>query len=74
MITDFKIYIVTFFAGNVNLPALHQYLNDSVEILGYWSHIPLAYCVKTKLDATGLRDRLRPFLPDPMLVAETDRI
>jgi hypothetical protein len=70
MTRDFKIYIVTFYAQNVNLPALHQYLTDSVDVLGYWNHIPLVYCVKTRLNALNLRDRLRPFMPDPMLVAE----
>jgi hypothetical protein len=67
---DYKIYIITFYAQNVNLPALHMYLNDSVDILGYWNHIPLVYCVKSRLPATMVRDRLRPFLPDPMMVAE----
>lgn len=60
--SDYKIYVVNFLAANVNLPAFHQYLNDSVEILAYWNYIPAVYCVKSRLDATTLRDKLRPFL------------
>jgi hypothetical protein len=71
--SGYKTYIITFMAPNVNLAAFHQYLNDSVEILAYWNYIPLVYCVKSRLDATSLRDRLRPFLPESMFVAEIDR-
>jgi hypothetical protein len=70
MTNDVKIYTVNFFAQRVNLPALHMYLNDSVDILGYWNYIPLVYCLKSRLNATELCIRLRPFLPDPMIVAE----
>ncbi|HEY8335305.1 MAG TPA: hypothetical protein VIQ05_16045 [Tardiphaga sp.] len=67
-----KIYIVNFLASKVSIGALHQYLADSVDILGYWNYIPAVYCVKSRLDATALRDKLRPFLPDLMMVAEID--
>jgi hypothetical protein len=67
---DHKIYIVNFIATNVNFGAFHQYINDSVEILAYWNYIPGVYCLKSRLDAMTLRDKLRPFLPDSMMVVE----
>lgn len=69
---DFKLYIINFLAAKVNLAAFHQYLNDSVDVLGFWNYIPAVYCVKSRLEATALRDKLRPFLPDMMMVVEID--
>lgn len=69
--SDYKIYVINFVMGpNINLPAFHQYLNDSVEILAYWNYIPAVYCVKSRLGATLLRDKLRPFLPNSLMIAE----
>lgn len=67
---NYKIYIINFLAARVNFAALHQYLADSIDILAYWNYIPAVYCVKSQLDATTLRDKLRPFLPDMLVVAE----
>jgi len=69
---NYKIYVINFLASNVNFAAFHRYLSDSIDVLAYWNYIPAVYCVKTHLDATALRDRLRPFLPDLMMVAQID--
>src|SRR5947209_308803 len=58
-----KVYIVTFFAADVNLAALNQYLFDSSEIIAFWNYVPLVYCVKSRLTATALALKLRPFFP-----------
>src|SRR5450631_3607022 len=65
-----KVYCLNFFAQGVNLAALNQYLFDSADIIAYWNYIPLVYCVKSRLDATELTLKLRPFFPGFYMVAE----
>jgi hypothetical protein len=66
-----RIYMITFFVDpQTNLPTLHQYLTDSVDVLGYWNYIPLVYCVKTRLDATQLSTKFAPFFPSGFMIAE----
>jgi hypothetical protein len=60
----------SFFAEGVNLGALQQYLHDSADIVAYWNYIPLVYCIKSRLTATELTYKLRPFLPQGYMVAE----
>lgn len=48
----------------VNVAAFHQWLVDSVDILSYWNHLPLLYCVKTRLDVTALSYKVQPFFGD----------
>lgn len=67
---DVRAYILTFYAPNVNIAALNQYLFDSADIIAFWNYIPLVYCVKSRASATELTLKLRPFLPDPYVLAE----
>lgn len=69
---EVKVYIINFFAQNVNLATLHQYLSDSADILGFWNYIPLVYCVKTRLNSHDLSNKLAPFFPSGFVVAELD--
>jgi hypothetical protein len=69
---EVKVYSINFFGQNVNLAALHQYLSDSADILGFWNYIPLVYCVKARLSATDLSAKLVPFFPLGFIVAEID--
>jgi hypothetical protein len=69
--SDVKIYMVCFTVdANTNLPVLHQYLTDSIDVLGYWNYVPLIYCVKTRLTATALSLKLAPFFSSGYVVAE----
>jgi hypothetical protein len=70
--SEVKVYVINFFGQNVNLAALHQYLSDSADILGFWNYIPLVYCVKTRLSAHDLSAKLVPFFPSGFIVAEID--
>jgi hypothetical protein len=65
-----KTYIINFYAVDVNLWALTQYLHDSRDIIAYWNYIPLVYCVKSFLSASELTQRLHPYFPRPFLIAE----
>jgi len=46
-----------------NLAALNQYFFDSSDIIAFWNYVPLVYCVKSRLTATALTLKLRPFFP-----------
>jgi hypothetical protein len=66
-----KVYIITFGVKDVNLAALNQYLFDSADIIAFWNYVPLVYCVKSRLTATTLTLKLRPFFPqETYFVAE----
>ncbi|WP_461318690.1 hypothetical protein [Bradyrhizobium barranii] len=66
-----KIYMVTFFLDEkTSLPVLHQYLNDSVDIQGFWNYVPLVYCIKSPLNATELTHKLSAFFTAGFMVAE----
>lgn len=54
-------YLIYGLYEGVNVAALQRYLLDSVEILSYWNHLPLIYCVKSKLAVNDLTQRLMPF-------------
>jgi hypothetical protein len=72
MTTPLKAYIINFVAPSVNLGAVNQYLFDSVDIAAYWNYLPLVYCVKTRLSATELTQKLKPFFPSLFMVAEVN--
>jgi hypothetical protein len=63
-------YIINFFAANVDIWALTQYLHENKEIIAYWNYIPLVFCVKTNLTSTELTVRLQPYFPQPFMIAE----
>jgi hypothetical protein len=69
-----KTYSITFGVVDVNLPALVQYLFDSADILAFWNYVPLVYGVKSRLNATELTLKLRPFFPPtgPLLIVEVN--
>ena len=69
-----KIYLVVFDVSKNQsmLVALHQYIMDSKDFIGYWNHIPFVYAVKTYLDAHVLSAKLRSILTTSFLVAEID--
>ena len=60
---DVKTYILTFLVNNARMPDFENFIRYNRELLGYWNHIPLVYCVKTRLTASQLRDHLDPFFP-----------
>ncbi|MEY9573000.1 hypothetical protein ABIE88_000576 [Bradyrhizobium diazoefficiens] len=62
--------VTFFFDDKVNLSVLHQYLNDSVDIQGFWNYVPLVYCIKSPLNATELTHKLTPFFAAGFVVAE----
>jgi hypothetical protein len=64
------VYCINFIVKDVNLGALQQYLHDSADIVAYWNYIPLVYCVKSRLDASELTLKLKPFFPNHFMVAE----
>jgi hypothetical protein len=69
--SDIRIYVINFTVDHqTNLPALHQYFADSIDVLGYWNYIPLVYCVKTRLSATEMALKLAPFFASGFMVAE----
>ena len=69
-----KVYIMVFGALGVNLASLNQYLFDSADIIAFWNYVPLVYCVKSRLSATELTLKLRPFFPNGLyLIAEVNR-
>lgn len=70
---DFKIYILNFKAEGVNLAALHQYLTDSVDVLGFWNYIPLVYCLKSNLTAAQLQPKFKPFFPFGFMIGELNQ-
>jgi hypothetical protein len=71
--SDIKVYCINFFARGINLAAFTQYLYDSKDIIAFWNYIPLVYCVKSRLSATELTAKLRPFIPsDNYMVAEVN--
>jgi hypothetical protein len=67
-----KIYIIVFdIAKNQNvLNALHQYIMDSKDFLGYWNYIPFVYAVKTYLSTYNLATKLRSILTTSFFIAE----
>jgi hypothetical protein len=65
-----KTYIINFYATDVNLLALGQYLHDSADIIAYWNYIPLVFCVKSRLSSQELTIKLRSFFPLPYMIAE----
>jgi hypothetical protein len=68
-----KVYCITFGVLDVNLGALQQYLYDSTDIIAFWNYIPLVYCIKTRLLASDLILKLRPFFPHgTFMVAEVN--
>ncbi len=52
----------------MNLPALHQWMVDSVDVLSYWNHLPLLYILKTKLNVADLTNKLLPFFDKRLFV------
>jgi len=65
-----KTYIVNFYATDVNLWALTEYLHASRDIIAYWNYIPLVYCIKSYLSAAELTVRLGAFFPHPFMIVE----
>ena len=61
---EHKTYVINFYYPGAGDPyrevvaPLNRYLTDSVDILGFWNYIPLLYCVKTKLSASALREKI----------------
>lgn len=60
-----RTYLLAFnqFDAKINLASLERYLLDSVEILGYWNHLPYIFFVKSRLLATDIAARLNSFFP-----------
>ena len=58
-----KTYIINFYAKDVNLWQLTQYLHDSRDIIAYWNYIPLVYCIKSYVLAGELALKLQPYFP-----------
>jgi hypothetical protein len=68
-----KTYIINFYAKDVNLWQLTQYLHDSRDIIAYWNYIPLVYCIKSYLLAGQLASKLQPYFPrGTFMIAEID--
>jgi hypothetical protein len=60
-----RTYLLVFDSGKnpYSVEALHQYIKDSKDIVGYWNHIPLVYAVKSYRPISELREKLRALLP-----------
>jgi hypothetical protein len=59
-----KTYCINFsLSADLNLAAFVQYLFDSADVLAFWNYIPLVYCVKSRLNATQLTQKLQAFFP-----------
>lgn len=54
--------------SKASVPALNQYLLDSVDILSYWNHLPLLYFVKSRQNAGGLSAKLSAFFGEGLYV------
>jgi hypothetical protein len=65
-----KTYIINYYAEGVNHWALLRYLHDSRDIVAYWNYIPLVFCIKSYLLAEELALKLRPYFPQPFMIAE----
>lgn len=68
-----RVYIINGTFAQVNIPAFAQYLYDSADIIAYWNYIPLVYCVKSRLTATELAQKLMSFFyPAHFLIGEVN--
>jgi len=63
-------YIINFYAAEVDLWQLTQYLHDSRDIIAYWNYIPLVYCIKSYLSAEELTGKLQAYLRHSFMIAE----
>lgn len=67
-------YVIAGDFSRTNVASLQRYFIDSVDILSFWNHIPLVFCVKTRLRSPELVERLFPFFNgSPFIVGELNK-
>lgn len=66
-----RIYIITFFSGNVNIDAMNKIITGSPYFSSYWNYLPLVYCVKSTYPANEIRAHLDlAFIGGNFMIAE----
>tara|TARA_A100000171_G_C2104314_1_gene131443 strand:+ start:549 stop:914 length:366 start_codon:yes stop_codon:yes gene_type:complete len=59
---------------SININSINRYLHDSVDIYGFWNHIPFVYFVKSPFFSPTLVEKLQSFFPSGgFIVAEVDQ-